>query len=175
MRTSDLLPEKVVNPVNAHTYRAVCVARENYNRRYDRSQRVISRVFRLSFAFIRRTNYSSCHGCSFVDGVFIPMRKSPITSRENCLSLQSSEVSGKRCRDNAPTQCALTLYSSSADEHRDVSITTKVRQPIHLIALVINRDLKNSRCFLYERIRFYALCFMIRINASSPFKMLPGY
>lgn len=72
-------------------YVCICVTglRVTPKERYDhRSLGVISGAFRLSFAFIRRTNYSSCHGCSFVDGVFIPMRKSPITSRENCLSLQ---------------------------------------------------------------------------------------
>lgn len=41
-----------------------------------------------SIAIFWTRNYSSCHGSSFVDGVFIPLGVAPITSRENCLSLQ---------------------------------------------------------------------------------------
>lgn len=73
--------------------------------------------FHLSFTFIRWTNYSSCHDSSFVDGVFIPMRKSSITSRENCLSLQQSK-----------TRCCRLLYEvhSRLDcREYGVSIITK--------------------------------------------------
>ena len=95
-------------------------------KRYDRSSRgVISGAFRLSFAFIRRTNYSSCHGCSFVDGVFIPWRKSPITSRENCLSLQEPAGRGRWRRDNA------TRTSSAARAHRCVNYCWVKKHPFN--------------------------------------------
>lgn len=137
----------------------VCVVARASCERYDRSQSVISNVFRLSFAFIRRTNYSSCHGCSFVDGVFIPMRKSPITSRENCLSLQPSEVRGG---GSPPRQCtsasaSSTVYTSFPVANRDVSITPRKsmrrQHPIRLMALVINCKLKDL--FIPEDVGFF--------------------
>lgn len=71
-----------------------------------------------------RTNYGSCHGCSFVDGVFIPMRKSPITSWENCLS------PGRQARaataGAAPCTAAATLLICG--RRTDVSITAEYRK-----------------------------------------------
>lgn len=53
----------------------MCRCLEQFSIKVVRSIHSLLIAYFLSLVFLSSTNYSSCHGCSFVDGVFIPLCK----------------------------------------------------------------------------------------------------